>query len=152
MDKYYLTKERLEELKVEFEDLKTSKRKEVAERLKRAKEFGDLSENSEYNEAREEQSRVETRIFELDELLKRAVIIKKSASSERVEVGSTVTAKKNGFVVSYTIVGSNEAKPEEGKISNESPIGLVFIGKKVGDTATVKTPTGIVAYQITKIE
>lgn len=151
-EKYYVTKERLEELKKEVEELKTTKRLEVAERLKRAKEFGDLSENSEYNEAREEQSRVETRIFELDELLKRAVIIKKTSGSDTVQVGSTVTAKSNGKVVTYTIVGSNEAKPEDGKISNESPIGRTFLGSKVGDSVEIKTPSGVIIYQISKIE
>lgn len=151
-EKYYVTKERLEELKEELQDLKIAKRQEVAERLKRAKEFGDLSENSEYSEAREEQSRVETRIFELDELLKRAEIIKKSGASDRVEVGSTVTAKTNGKAVTYTIVGSNEAKPEEGKISNESPIGKAFLGARVGDKVDIRTPRGITSYQITKIE
>jgi transcription elongation factor GreA len=152
MDKYYLTKERLEELKQELATLKSEKRLDVAERLKRAKEYGDLSENSEYSEAREEQARVESRIFELDELLKRAVIIKKTQGSSEVQVGSTVGARKGDAVLSYTIVGSNEAKPEEGKISNESPIGRAFLKRKVGDKVVVKTPSGEASYQITKIE
>ena len=152
MEKYYLTKERLEELKQELKTLKSEKRLDVAERLKRAKEYGDLSENSEYNEAREEQSRVEGRIFELDELLKRAVIIKKTHGSEDVQVGSTVTAKKGEENSMYTIVGSNEAKPEEGKISNESPLGRAFLHHKVGEKIMVKTPSGEITYQITKIE
>ncbi len=152
MDQYYLTKERLEELKKELENLKSEKRLDVAERLKRAKEYGDLSENSEYSEAREEQSRVEGRIFELEETLKKAVIIKKSAGSEQVEVGATVTVKKDLNVFRYMIVGSNEAKPEEGKISNESPLGRAFLHRKVGDKVMAKTPGGEVSYQITKIE
>ncbi len=152
MDKYYLTQERLEELKQELETLKTEKRLEVADRLKRAKEFGDLSENAEYAEAREEQSAVETRIFELEELLRRAVVIKKTEGSDRVEVGSKVTVRKNGDISEYTIVGSNESKPEEGKISNESPIGRALLGKRVGDSITVATPAGQAAYQVTKIE
>jgi transcription elongation factor GreA len=152
MDKYYLTKERLEELKNELEDLKKNKRAEVSERLKHAKEYGDLSENAEYAEAREEQSAVESRIFELEEILKKVVVIKKSAGDDRVEVGSTVTAKRGDQILKYTIVGSYEARPEEGKISDESPIGQAFLKRKVGDSVVVNTPSGQVVYQITKIE
>jgi transcription elongation factor GreA len=152
MDKYYLTKERLEELKKELEFLKTQKRMEVAEQLKRAKEYGDLSENSEYAEAREELNLVESRIFELEELLRKAVIIKKTEGSDKIEIGSKVTVKKDGQIFSYLIVGSNESKPEEGKISNESPIGRSLLGRKVGDSVVVTTPAGQVTYQITKIE
>ncbi len=103
-------------------------------------------------EAREEQSAVETRIFELEELLRRAVVIKKTEGSDHIEVGSKVTVKKNGNISEYTIVGSNESKPEEGKISNESPIGRALLGKRVGDSITVATPAGQAVYQITKIE
>ncbi|MBU6500801.1 MAG: transcription elongation factor GreA [Patescibacteria group bacterium] len=152
MDKYYLTKERLEELKVELEGLKNGKRQEVAEKLKHSKEYGDLSENSEYAEAREEQAVVESRIFELDDLLKKAVIIKKSESGDKIAVGSLVTVKKGEKIFEYSLVGSYEAKPEEGKISDESPLGRAFLGKKVGDDVTVKTPAGEATYQITKIE
>ena len=150
-DQYYLSKERLEELKQELEFLRSKKRMEVGERLRQAKEFGDLSENSEYSEAREEQSRVETRISELEEIIKRAVIIKKGTVSN-VSVGSTVTVKKGAQTVTYEIVGSEEAKPEESKISNESPLGRAFLGHKVGETVKVNTPTGEVSYQIVKIE
>lgn len=152
MDKYYLTKERFEELKIELENLRTKKRMEIAERLKRAKEFGDLSENSEYTEAREEQNWVEGRIFELEEIFKHVVIIEKQKGASDVQIGSTVTFKKGNQVSKYMIVGSNEASPKEGKISNESPIGRAFLKHKVGDTVTVKTPAGEVSYQITKIE
>lgn len=152
MDNYYLTKERFEELKTELETLKSGKRREVAERLKQAKEFGDLSENSEYSEAREEQSRVESRIFELEDVLKKVVIINKGAVGDRVVIGSNVSVKKDGQVFRYQIVGSNEAKPESGKISNESPLGRAFLDKKVGESVQVTTPGGHVAYQILKIE
>ncbi len=152
MDKYYLTPERLEELKAELETLKTTKRMEIAERLKRSKEYGDLSENAEYAEAREEQNVVETRIFELEELLKKAVIIKKGGYTDQVQVGCRVTVKKDGQIFQYLIVGSNESKPEEGKISNESPIGRALLGKKVGDNVTITAPAGHVTYQISKIE
>lgn len=153
MDKYYLTKERLEELKQELETLKTKTRLEIAEQLRRAKEYGDLAENAEYAEAREEQGHVEARIAELDDCLKRAVIIKKTTGNDRVQVGSKVAVKRNaGDVFEYMIVGSNESRPEEGKISNESPIGNALLEKKVGDSVTVVTPAGKVVYQITKIE
>jgi len=151
MDKQYLSQERLDELKKELDGLKTVKRVEISERLKRAKEYGDLSENAEYAEAREEQSTVETRIFELEELLKKAEVIKKSDGAI-VRVGSTVTAKKGDKNVKYAIVGSYEAKPEEGRISDESPLGRAFIKHKVGDTVSVTTPSGVVAYEILKIE
>ncbi len=152
MDKYYLTEERLKELQKELEMLKTQTRLEVAEHLKRAKEYGDLSENAEYAQAREEQSQLETRIFELEELLKRAVIIHKTEGSDVVLVGSKVTVKVNGIPREYTIVGSNESRPEEGKISNESPIGRALLGHKVGDSITIAIPSGQTVYQISKIE
>lgn len=152
MDNYYLTKERFDELKTELETLRSVKRREVAERLKQAKEFGDLSENSEYSEAREEQSRVESRIFELEDISKKAVIIKTGAAGDRVTIGSAVSVKKDGRTFRYQIVGSNEAKPEDGKISNESPLGKAFLDKKVGESVQVATPGGPAAYQILKIE
>lgn len=150
-NKVYLSKKRYEELKKELHILKTVKRREVAERLKQAKEYGDLSENSEYNEARDEQEQVEKRIFELEELLKNASIIKKSKGSIRVIVGSSVTVKKDNRIHKYQIVGSSEARPEEGKISNESPLGKAFLGKKVGDLVEVATPRGKEVYQIISI-
>ncbi len=152
MEKYYISKERLEELKAEVEDLKTTKRAEVAERLRQAKEYGDLSENSEYSEARDEQGRIENRIFEVEDIIKNASIIKKGTHSPVVVIGSVVTLKKGTASSQYQIVGSNEAKPEEGKISNESPIGRAFMGHKVGDSVTLQTPGGQATYQITKIE
>lgn len=152
MDKYYLTKERLEELKQELYELKSKRRMEVAEHLKRAKEYGDLSENSEYADAKEEQRQVESRIYELEDLLKRAVIIKKQEGSETVQIGSKVTAKKDDKIIEYTIVGVNESNPREGKISNESPLGRALLGRKVGDSVEVTTPAGRTIYHITKIE
>ena len=152
MDKYYLTKERSEELKKELALFLDQKRREVAERLKQAKEFGDLSENSEYSEARDEQSWVESRIFELQDILKKAVIIKNNGVGGQVVIGSTVVIKKGDKQFRYSIVGSNEAKPEDGKISNESPLGRAFLDKKVGDSVEVLTPGGKNLYQIMKIE
>ncbi len=151
MDKQYVTKEKLEELKQELADLKGRKRIEVGERLKRAKELGDLSENSEYFEAREEQAQVETRIGELEDMIKNAEIIEKSSSTSNVSIGSTVEVEKNGQKMKLTIVGSNEAKPEAGFISNESPLGRAFLGKKSGDKVNVSVPKGKVEYLILSI-
>ena len=152
MEKKYLTKERREEFTKELEELKSKKRIEIAERLKRAKEYGDLSENSEYAEAREEQATVEARIFELEELLRKAVIISKTDGGNIVRVGSTITIKKGDRTTIYTIVGSYEAKPEEGKISDESPLGKAFLKHKAGDHVDVATPAGASTYEIIKIE
>lgn len=151
MQKQYLTKERLEELKAELEELRNVKRNEVAQRLKTAKEYGDLSENSEYVEAREEQANVEARIFELEELLKNVEMIETGGGGDIVKVGTLLTVKKGDKTMSYTIVGSYDAKPEEGRISDESPLGKAFIGHKVGDKVQVVTPGGTVAYEIVKI-
>lgn len=149
---YYLTKERLEQIKQELEDLKTNARIRVAERLKRAKEFGDLSENAEYTEAKEEQEQVERRIFELEEMVKNASVITQGGSKGEVQIGSTITLQKGSSSVKYMIVGSNEARPEEGRISNESPVGKELLGKKVGDTIKAKTPSGEIQYTIVSIE
>lgn len=152
MSKQYLTQERLDELKAELEGLKNSKRQEVAQRLKQAKEYGDLSENSEYAEAREEQATVEGRIFELEELLKEAVTLKTGEGGDTIGIGSVVTVKKGEKTLTYTIVGSYEAKPEEGRISDESPLGKAFMGHKVGEAVKVTTPGGAVSYEVMKIE
>jgi transcription elongation factor GreA len=151
MSKYYVSEERLGELKAELEELKTKKRLEIADSLRKAKEYGDLSENAEYAEAREEQSHVEARIAELEDLIKKAVIIQKAVGSEIVQVGSKVMVRKGEEAFEYAIVGASESKPEEGKISNESPIGRAFLGKKVGESVEVLTPAGKATYQITKI-
>ena len=151
MPKQYLTQERLDELKAELDELKNKKRNEVAQRLKTAKEYGDLSENSEYVEAREEQATVESRIFELEELMKEAVTIKTGEGGDVVQVGSVVTVKKGEKTMTYTIVGSYEAKPEEGRISDESPLGKAFLKHKVGDMVNVATPGGAVSYEVVKI-
>lgn len=152
MNQAYLTKERHAELQAELKNLKTEGRKATAERLKKAKEYGDLSENSEYAEAKEEQDRLERRIFELEEMLKKAAIIEKPVGKSEVSVGATIKVLKGDKEISYHIVGSNETKPEGGKISNESPLGMAFLGKKVGDVVKVKTPTGEVEYKIAAIE
>ncbi len=149
---YYLTEERLADLKKELEELKTTKRIEVSERLKKAKELGDLSENAEYSEARDEQERVEKRIAEIEDIILNAVIIKKGADRSVVDIGSTVEISKDGRGMKFFITGSTETKPEAGQISNESPLGRALLNHKVGDTVTVETPDGRkVNYKISKI-
>lgn len=151
--KYYLTQERLDELKKELQELKIGGRIRVAERLKRAKELGDLSENSEYVEAREEQTKVESRIFELEEMFKNVTVIEKDrGGSEIVQIGSTVIISRNDQEQRFTIVGSDESKPEQGFISNESPLGQAFLGRREGEEVKVQAPAGEVAYKIVKIE
>lgn len=154
MEASYLTQERHDELQKELEQLKTAGRQEVAKRLKQAKELGDLSENSEYQEARDEQRRIEQRISQLEDVLHSAVIIKKTDRPQTVRIGSVVKVKKEGNADTgiFTIVGSNEAQPLEGRISNESPIGRGLLGKKVGDSVKVQTPKGEASYQILSIE
>jgi transcription elongation factor GreA len=154
MVKQYLTKEKLEELKKELNELKTVKRIDIAEKLKRAKELGDLSENSEYFEAREEQGQIESRIFELEDMLKDVEIIEKShTAGSIIKVGSTIEASKDGKKSKFFIVGSNEANPADGFISNESPLGRSFLGKKKGDVVLIHLPTGKkVEYKVLSVE
>jgi transcription elongation factor GreA len=151
MKNYYLSAKKLEELKDELHKLKTVKRLEIAERLKRAKEYGDLSENAEYSEAREQQENLEYRIGELEDIVKNASIIKKSSSKDFVNLGAEVEIESKGKSRVLTIVGSNEAKPEEGLVSNDSPIGCAIIGKKVGESVKVSTPSGETTYKVLKI-
>ena len=147
----YLSPEGIETLKKELQELKTKKRQEIARRLQEAKDLGDLSENAEYFEAKEAQSLNENRIAELEELLKNAVVIKTPSAEDVVRIGSTIETKSNSNMEVFNIVGSAEAKPQEGKISNESPLGRAFLGKRAGDEVDIKTPGGIVKYKIIKI-
>ena len=147
----YLSAEGLDKLKKELHTLKTKKRKEIAARLEHAKTLGDLSENAEYQEAKEEQSLIESQIVELEEVLRDAVVIK-GHSTDQVTIGSSVRVKSDGGEELYTIVGSEEASPAEGKISNESPIGRSFLGHRVGDSIDVYTPGGTKSYTILEIK
>ena len=150
----YLSPEGTENLKSELQELKTAKRREIAKRLQEAKDLGDLSENAEYFEAKDAQSLNENRISELEELLKNAVIIKTPSAENIIKIGSKIEVKfnNNNNIEMFNIVGSAEAKPQEGKISNESPLGRSFLNKKVGDEVEIKTPGGVVKYKIIKIE
>ncbi len=147
---FYLTTEGVKDLKAELEDLVKNKRKEVAKALKEAKEFGDLSENSSWDDAKERQAFVEGRISEIENILKHAKPIKKS-DGNKVSVGSQVHVTLDDGKQVFHIVGSTEADPESGKISDESPIGKALLGKKVGDKASVEVPAGSITYKITKV-
>lgn len=151
MNKVIISREGLEKLKKELEFLKTEKRKEVAGRIKRALEQGDLSENAEYAEAKEEQAFTEGRIIELEEKIKNAEVIK-NGKSETIKPGSRIRVKFNGSEMNFEIVGASEADPSEGRISNESPIGSVLLDHKVGDKVEAETPSGKMQYEILKIE
>lgn len=149
-----LTNEGLQKLEAELEQLKTVRRKEVSEKIKVALSFGDLSENSEYDEAKNEQAIVESRIVEIEQMLKNVSILDEDGiSTETVSVGSKVTVKRlgNDKVDTYRIVGSTEAAPLEKKISDESPVGKAMLGHKVGDTVDVEAPSGSIQYQILEI-
>jgi len=149
-----LTQEGLRRIEEELEELKTIRRKEVAERIKQALAFGDISENSEYDEAKNEQARVEERIAKLEATLRKARIIDESEiTNEVVSIGSTVKVRDLEFdeEVEYTIVGSAEADPYELKISNESPVGKALLGKKVGEIVEIHVPDGVTKYQIVDI-
>lgn len=146
-----ITAEGLEELKKELEYLKLVKRKEISEKIKAALAFGDISENSEYDEAKNEQASVESRIAKLEQLIKNAKIIKESKQNGVVNIGSKVKIKDLEFdeLMEYTIVGSAEADPIKGKISNVSPLGKSLLGKKIGEIIEVASPTGdVIKYEI----
>ena len=140
-----------EKLTKELEYLQTVRRREIAERIESAKELGDLSENAEYADAKEEQAFNEGKIIELNSLLKNIRVVTKDEKG-LVGMGSQVMAQINGLKKEFTIVSFNEADPMSGKISNESPLGIAMVGKQKGDKVMVKTPKGIVEYKIIKVE
>ncbi|WP_102399477.1 transcription elongation factor GreA [Haloimpatiens massiliensis] len=152
--KYVMTYEGVKKLEDELEYLKTVKRKEITEKIKVALSFGDLSENSEYDEAKNEQAFVEGRIAQLENMLKNASVVDESEiDKEIVGVGTVVKVKDYDFdeIVDFIIVGSAEADPMENKISNESPVGIGLIGKRVGDIVEIPVPDGISKYEILEI-
>lgn len=150
---YILTKEGVLKYQEELEYLKTVRRKEIAEKIKEARSFGDLSENAEYDEAKNEQAQVEDRILLLDHMLLNATIIEDNQGNEVIRLGSTVIIKradkKNDET--YTIVGFAEQNPLEGRLSNESPVGAALLGAKQGDKVKVETPRGMVEYKVLEI-
>lgn len=151
MKKNIMTYEGLKALEDELHELKVNRRREVAEKIKEAREQGDLSENAEYDAAKEEQRDIELRIEEIDKILKNAeVVVDDDGDSSIINVGCTVKIKDLEFdeEMEYKIVGSTEANSLQGKISNESPVGKALIGSKTGDTVEVETPAGIIKYEI----
>jgi len=151
MEKKVLTKEGLAKLQEELDYLRDEKRYQVADRIKQAKEFGDLSENAEYQEAKEEQAFVEGRILELESLIKTAVVAEGGNNNGKVGISSRVLLDKDGEKTEYTIVGSTEADPINRKISLESPLAQALLDKKVGDNVELELPAGKVTYKILEI-
>ena len=142
----FVTEEGLQNLKNELEELK-KKRAEIAAAIEEARQLGDLSENASYDNAREVQAFNEGRIAELEELVRTASIISK-LTTETVELGATIEVEGNGGSRTFTIVGSEEADPGEGRISNESPLGRAFLGRRKGEAVEAKTPKGMVQYKV----
>ena len=149
-----LTEEGHTKLEAELEVLKGEKRTEIAEKIKVARSYGDLSENSEYDDAKNEQAILEARIADIEASLKNAVIIDESEiSNDRVHLGSTVKIKNlaNDMEMTIRIVGSNESDPKKLQISDESPVGMGLLGKAIDDVAEIETPGGVVAYKVMEI-
>lgn len=151
MSDQIITKEGYEKMEKEIEYLTTVKRKEIAERIQKAKDMGDLSENAEYHEAKDAQAYNEGKIIELKATLKNLTIVANGGGKDEVGMGSIITVKFGNKEKTYTIVSFNEVDPLTGKISNESPIGKAFLGKKKGDKVIVETPKGEKEYKILNI-
>lgn len=148
----YVTAEGLEKLKSELTYLKSVRRRELAQRIESAKALGDLSENAEYHEAKESLAFVEGRVREIEDMLKNVSVIEESAGGDEVRIGSSIEVEIRGMRKNYKIVGSNEADPLAGLISNESPLGTAFIGHKVGEMVEVETPSGVNVYVVKTIK
>jgi len=151
MPEQIITQDGYNKLKEEHDFLSNVRRKEIAERIERAKELGDLSENAEYSEAKDAQALNEGRIMELSGILKNVTIVDKVSDGEHIVMGSTVTVKVDGKEKQYTIVSFNEADPLNGLISNESPLGVAFIGRRKDESVEVETPKGVMHYKIIKV-
>lgn len=153
--KNILTYEGLKKYEDELHDLKVVKRKEVAQKIKEAREQGDLSENAEYDAAKDEQRDIEARIEELEKILKNAeVVVEDEVDLDKINIGCVVKIKDMEFKqeMTYKIVGSTEANSLKGKISNESPVGRALMGGKVGETVKVETPAGVLKYKVLEIQ
>ncbi|MBI2473569.1 transcription elongation factor GreA [Candidatus Uhrbacteria bacterium] len=147
----YLSAEALEQMKIELEDRKKIIRREISEKILHAKEMGDLSENFEYQTAKEEQALNETRIMEIESIIHDVVLVESSQGAHSIDLGTTFIVETEGNKKTYSLVGSNEANPLEGKISNESPIGMAFLGHKKGDKVEFQAPSGMIKYTIVDI-
>lgn len=147
----YVSRDGLEKLRHELEEMVTTRRSEVAQRIHDAKEHGDLSENAEYEDAKNEQAFVEGRIQTLEAIIKNATIIDEHHEGDHVQIGSSVDVKGPDGAETFTIVGSTEARPTEGRISNESPVGRALLGRRKGDTVAVRAPAGDLSYTIVAV-
>ncbi len=152
MNEQIISQEGYDKLKDEMNFLGTVRRKEIAERIEKAKDLGDLSENAEYSEAKDAQALNEGRILELANSLKNVTVVQAHVSTDEVSMGSRVTVKSENGEKEYTIVSFNEADPLNGKISNESPLGVAFLHHRKGDKVEVDTPRGLIKYTILKTE
>jgi transcription elongation factor GreA len=147
----YISRDGLDKLRAELAEMTNVRRPEIAQRIHDAKEHGDLSENAEYEDAKNEQAFVEGRIQTLETMIKNASLIDEHTSTDHVQIGSTVKVKGDDGTETFSIVGSAEAKPADGRISNESPVGRALLGRKKGDKVVVKVPAGDFAYTILEI-
>lgn len=147
----YVSADGLKKLQAELEELRTTKRQEVADRIHAAMEFGDYSENSELEQAKNDQAFLEGRIMTLEQTIKNAVVIDEKSRHDTVEIGSHVTVEADGHKEKYVIVGSAEAAPAEGKLSNESPVGRALMGHRAGETVKMSVPAGTVEMRIVSI-
>lgn len=148
----YMTQDKIDALKVELDDLQKIKLPTLAKRIDDARQMGDLSENAEYHMAREDMAWAQSRVLEIKAILDDAEVISTDGSKNKVTIGSTITVKVEGKEKTYTIVGAQEADPMTGRISNESPLGSTFLGKKEGDKVKVMLPKGEVEYKIIEIK
>lgn len=153
MKQRILTKEGLEKIKAELQELKGVRLPDIIEKIERAKELGDLSENAEYHDAKDQQGMIVSRIMEIEQVLKDAIISEGPTVGGVISVGTTfVAADARGVEREYTIVGFNEADPINGRISNESPMGQAFYGKKAGDSVEMSAPKGVLTYKIVSVK
>lgn len=148
----YVSQQGLQDLKDEFSRRTTIVRREIAEKIAAAKELGDLSENFEYHEAKEQQGFNEARILEVEDMIRDAVIVEETTGATVIQIGTTFTVSSKNGEKTFSLVGSNESNPLEGKISNESPMGLAFIGHEVGDKVEIQSPGGTTMYTIVSIK
>lgn len=144
----YVSAEGLKKLEQELDELRSAKRAEVAERIHNAMEFGDFSENSELEQAKNDQAFLEGRILSLEQMLKKAIVIEQNGHHDRVEIGSTVIVEADGERTEYKIVGSAEAAPGQGRISNESPVGKALMGHRTGESVKLSVPAGAIEMKI----
>jgi len=151
MDPTFVSQAKLEELEAELEQRQKEERRSIADKIEQAKELGDLSENFEYHEAKEQQAQNESRIVEVRDMIRNAVIVEKKTGGDSINLGAKFVAEIDGGEKNFELVGSSEADPLAGKISNETPVGMAFLGRAVGDEVEVELPNGKIIYKVTKI-